>query len=221
MALSAIFIQVELPTVIGLATSKATRPSSDLPELVDPTKRLNNPPPMSIYTMKQTRLEGHNMPLHAATDPFPLFPEQPWHTRVPFKIDVRKLLEVLDRTSELPVIAWCHDNFPLVYVIFISDCTEIASRETALRTPSGRLWNFRTTAVMQGRCTEGRALKALDGREHLSMVTCRGGTFYSSKKKKRGSVLAKRPYETPVMKHFLNDRMFFVESISTQIQKIA
>ncbi|GAT21096.1 LPXTG-motif cell wall anchor domain protein [Aspergillus luchuensis] len=30
---------------------------------------------MSIYTMEQTRLEEHDMPLHAATDPFPLFPE--------------------------------------------------------------------------------------------------------------------------------------------------
>lgn len=86
--------------------------------IIRPSKATEQLTPRSIYTMEQIGLEGHVMPLHAATDPFPLFPETAmvkriWsrssirsfcpnrHTHVPFRIDVRKLLEVLDRTSEV------------------------------------------------------------------------------------------------------------------------
>ncbi|KAI3008005.1 hypothetical protein CBS147346_2946 [Aspergillus niger] len=88
MAPSATFIDVEPPTVIGPATKKATRPSSDLPqsliqgakiakrESFDPAKHLNYQPPRSIYTMEQIGLKGHGISPHAATEPFPLFTEE-------------------------------------------------------------------------------------------------------------------------------------------------
>lgn len=87
MAPQAIFIQVKLPTIIEPATNKATRPSYDLPwslilgakiakwESFDLASKTEQLTPRSIYTMEQIGLEGHGMPLHAATDPFPLFPE--------------------------------------------------------------------------------------------------------------------------------------------------
>ncbi|KAL5002163.1 hypothetical protein BDV10DRAFT_202991 [Aspergillus recurvatus] len=88
MAPSASFIEVEPPTVIGPATKKATRPSSELPqsliqaakvakrEAFDPSKHLNFQPPKTIHTMEQIGLKGHGISPHAATEPFPLFTQE-------------------------------------------------------------------------------------------------------------------------------------------------
>ncbi|KAL6238581.1 hypothetical protein BDW75DRAFT_201037 [Aspergillus navahoensis] len=88
MAPSASFIDVEPPTVIGPATKKAMRPSSELPqsliqgakvakrEAFNPPKHLNFHPPKTIYTMEQIGLNGHGISPHAATEPFPLFTQE-------------------------------------------------------------------------------------------------------------------------------------------------
>lgn len=88
MAPSAIFDDVEPPTVIGPATKKATRPSNQLPQsLVDdarisnkdtfePERHLRFEPPSKIHTMEEIGLKGHGISPHAATEPFPLFTEE-------------------------------------------------------------------------------------------------------------------------------------------------
>ncbi|KAJ5337831.1 hypothetical protein N7452_004559 [Penicillium brevicompactum] len=79
--------------------------------------------------------------------------------------------------DELPAVSWHYDSFPFVCVTMLSDCTEMVGGETALRTPSGEIMKVRgpamgTAVVMQGRYIEHQALKALGGRERISMVTC-------------------------------------------------
>ncbi|KAL3493274.1 hypothetical protein BJX62DRAFT_235351 [Aspergillus germanicus] len=79
--------------------------------------------------------------------------------------------------QELPAVAWHYDSFPFVCVTMLSDCTGMVGGETALRMPNGEIMKVRgpamgTAVVMQGRYIEHQALKALGGRERISMVTC-------------------------------------------------
>ncbi|KZZ94180.1 hypothetical protein AAL_05147 [Moelleriella libera RCEF 2490] len=74
-------------------------------------------------------------------------------------------------------VAWHYDSFPFVCVVMLSDCTGMLGGETALRTASGEILKVRgpamgTAVVLQGRYIEHQALKALGGRERISMVTC-------------------------------------------------
>ncbi|SPO07041.1 uncharacterized protein DNG_09735 [Cephalotrichum gorgonifer] len=79
--------------------------------------------------------------------------------------------------NDLPAFAWHYDSFPFVCVVMLSDCTDMIGGETALRTAHGDILKVRgpamgTAVVMQGRYIEHQALKALGGRERISMVTC-------------------------------------------------
>ncbi|PWY87287.1 hypothetical protein BO94DRAFT_517154 [Aspergillus sclerotioniger CBS 115572] len=79
--------------------------------------------------------------------------------------------------DELSAVAWHYDSFPFVCVTMLSDCTDMVGGETALRTATGEIMKARgpamgTAVVMQGRYIEHQALKALGGRERISMVTC-------------------------------------------------
>ncbi|RAH68480.1 uncharacterized protein BO66DRAFT_377416 [Aspergillus aculeatinus CBS 121060] len=72
--------------------------------------------------------------------------------------------------------AWHYDSFPFVCVTMLSDCSDMVGGETAIRTPAGQIKKIRgpargTAVVMQGRYIEHQALKALGGRERISMVT--------------------------------------------------
>ncbi|KAE8159766.1 hypothetical protein BDV40DRAFT_290629 [Aspergillus tamarii] len=84
-----------------------------------------------------------------------------------------KTVDVEDRTS---AVAWHYDSFPFVCVTMLSDCTGMVGGETALRRPDGHIMKVRgpamgTAVVLQGRYIEHQALKALGGRERISMVT--------------------------------------------------
>ncbi|KAI5460367.1 hypothetical protein BGZ63DRAFT_358641 [Mariannaea sp. PMI_226] len=77
----------------------------------------------------------------------------------------------------LSTVAWHYDSFPFVCVTMLSDCTDMVGGETALRTASGEIKKVRgpamgTAVILQGRYIEHQALKALGGRERISMVTC-------------------------------------------------
>ncbi|KAE8340718.1 hypothetical protein BDV24DRAFT_151835 [Aspergillus arachidicola] len=61
-------------------------------------------------------------------------------------------------------VAWHYDSFPFVCVTMLSDCTGMVGGETALRRPDGYIMKVRGPAMDQ-------ALKALGGRERISMVT--------------------------------------------------
>ncbi|KAL2865205.1 uncharacterized protein BJX67DRAFT_389438 [Aspergillus lucknowensis] len=78
--------------------------------------------------------------------------------------------------DNVPAFAWHYDSFPFVCVTMLSDCTEMVGGETAIRLPSGEIKKVRGPAmgyavVMQGRYLEHQALKALGGRERITMVT--------------------------------------------------
>ncbi|KAJ5081571.1 hypothetical protein NUU61_009835 [Penicillium alfredii] len=78
--------------------------------------------------------------------------------------------------NDPPAFAWHYDSFPFVCVTMLSDCTGMVGGETAIRTPSGEILKIRgpamgTAVVMQGRYIEHQALKAMGGRERISMVT--------------------------------------------------
>ncbi|KAL4897263.1 hypothetical protein BDV59DRAFT_198668 [Aspergillus ambiguus] len=77
---------------------------------------------------------------------------------------------------ETSAFAWHYDSFPFVCVTMLSDCSDMVGGETAIRTPSGEIKKIRgpgmgTAVVMQGRYIEHQALKALGGRERITMVT--------------------------------------------------
>lgn len=79
--------------------------------------------------------------------------------------------------DRLSAFAWHYDSFPFVCIIMLSDCEGMVGGETALRMPSGKTMKVRgpamgTAVVMQGRYIEHQALKAMGGRERISMVTC-------------------------------------------------
>ncbi|KAE8152974.1 hypothetical protein BDV25DRAFT_150229 [Aspergillus avenaceus] len=78
--------------------------------------------------------------------------------------------------QEVSSVAWHYDSFPFVCVTMISNCEGMIGGETALRTATGDIMKVRgpamgTAVVMQGRYIEHQALKALGGRERISMVT--------------------------------------------------
>ncbi|KAL4757016.1 uncharacterized protein BDW70DRAFT_153700 [Aspergillus foveolatus] len=92
------------------------------------------------------------------------------------KSNVEEVVQLVN-DNELPAVAWHYDSFPFVCVTMLSDCTGMVGGETALRMPSGEIMKVRgpamgTAVVMQGRYIEHQALKALGGRERISMVTC-------------------------------------------------
>ncbi|KAJ5116282.1 hypothetical protein N7456_000630 [Penicillium angulare] len=164
--------------------------------------------------------------------------------------------------NDLPAVAWHYDSFPFVCVTMLSDCTGMVGGETALRTPDGEIKKVRgpamgTAVVMQGRYIEHQALKALGGRERISMVTCfraksplvkdetvlvgvRGISDISQlytqyteyrleileerirhqMKKEREREIAKRPFNIPEIKTFLNRQKLFIESMLTEIQEL-
>ncbi|KAH7142075.1 hypothetical protein EDB81DRAFT_691542 [Dactylonectria macrodidyma] len=72
--------------------------------------------------------------------------------------------------------SWHYDSFPFVCVTMLSDCTGMTGGETALRTGTGEIMKARgpdmgTAVILQGRYIEHAALKALGGRERISMIT--------------------------------------------------
>ncbi|OQU96061.1 hypothetical protein CLAIMM_02197 [Cladophialophora immunda] len=76
----------------------------------------------------------------------------------------------------LPAFAWHYDSYPFVCVTMLSDCTGMIGGETALKTGTGEIMKVRgpamgTAVVMQGRYINHQALKALGGRERISMIT--------------------------------------------------
>ncbi|RAK81574.1 uncharacterized protein BO72DRAFT_368766 [Aspergillus fijiensis CBS 313.89] len=76
----------------------------------------------------------------------------------------------------LPAFAWHRDSYPFVCVTMLSDCTGMTGGETALKTASGEIMKVRgpvmgTAVVMQGRYIEHQALKAVGGRERITMIT--------------------------------------------------
>ncbi|KAF7595572.1 hypothetical protein BBP40_005607 [Aspergillus hancockii] len=78
--------------------------------------------------------------------------------------------------EEISSVAWHYDSYPFVCVTMISDCNGMIGGETILRTANGGLKKVRgpsmgTAVVMQGRYIEHQALKALRGRERITMVT--------------------------------------------------
>ncbi|KAL4922002.1 hypothetical protein BDW62DRAFT_217849 [Aspergillus aurantiobrunneus] len=78
--------------------------------------------------------------------------------------------------NDKPAFAWHFDSFPFVCVVMLSDCTEMVGGETAIKMPTGEVKKVRGpdmgyAVVMQGRYLEHQALKALGGRERISMVT--------------------------------------------------
>ncbi|RAL10966.1 uncharacterized protein BO97DRAFT_471274 [Aspergillus homomorphus CBS 101889] len=78
--------------------------------------------------------------------------------------------------DSMPAFAWHHDSYPFVCVTMLSDCEGMVGGETAVKTGNGEVLKFRgplmgTAVVMQGRYIEHQALKALGGRERISMVT--------------------------------------------------
>ncbi|RAH69890.1 uncharacterized protein BO66DRAFT_452487 [Aspergillus aculeatinus CBS 121060] len=81
-----------------------------------------------------------------------------------------------DDDDSVPAFAWHHDSYPFVCVTMLSDCEGMVGGETAVKTANGEVLKFRgplmgTAVVMQGRYIEHQALKAIGGRERISMVT--------------------------------------------------
>ncbi|KAL4884846.1 hypothetical protein BJY04DRAFT_232370 [Aspergillus karnatakaensis] len=78
--------------------------------------------------------------------------------------------------DNVPAFAWHYDSFPFVCVTMLSDCTNMVGGETAISLPSGEVKKVRGPAmgysvVMQGRYLKHQALKAMGGRERITMVT--------------------------------------------------
>ncbi|KAK3191305.1 hypothetical protein K4F52_002515 [Lecanicillium sp. MT-2017a] len=78
--------------------------------------------------------------------------------------------------DEASAFAWHYDSYPFVCVTMLSDCTGMVGGETAVKTGTGEVLKVRgpamgTAVVMQGRYIYHQALKALGGRERISMIT--------------------------------------------------
>ncbi|OJJ70267.1 hypothetical protein ASPBRDRAFT_129489 [Aspergillus brasiliensis CBS 101740] len=78
--------------------------------------------------------------------------------------------------DDTPAFAWHFDSFPFVCVLMLSDCSSMVGGETAIKLPNGSIKKVRGPAqgyavVMQGRYLEHQALKAVGGRERITMVT--------------------------------------------------
>ncbi|KAM5354745.1 hypothetical protein ACJ41O_001392 [Fusarium nematophilum] len=81
-----------------------------------------------------------------------------------------------DMNDNLSTVAWHYDSFPFVCVVMLSDASDMVGGETAVRTPSGEIMKVRgpsmgTAVILQGRYIEHQALKALGGRERITLVT--------------------------------------------------
>ncbi|KAI1735033.1 hypothetical protein F4680DRAFT_436717 [Xylaria scruposa] len=81
-----------------------------------------------------------------------------------------------DQLDESSTVHWHYDSYPFVCVVMLSDCAGMIGGETALRIPGGGIEKVRgpamgTAVVMQGRYIEHQVLKAIGGRERISMVT--------------------------------------------------
>ncbi|KAG8410364.1 hypothetical protein J3459_017176 [Metarhizium acridum] len=78
--------------------------------------------------------------------------------------------------DQVSAVAWHYDSFPFVCVTMVSDCTNMAGGETAIKLPGGEIRKVRgpsmgTAVVMQGRYIYHQALKAFGCRERIAMVT--------------------------------------------------
>ncbi|PLB54904.1 hypothetical protein P170DRAFT_483704 [Aspergillus steynii IBT 23096] len=87
---------------------------------------------------------------------------------------IDQMVDVKDDNTA--AFGWHYDSFPFVCVAMLSDCTHMVGGETAVQLPSGDIKKFRGPAmgyavVMQGRYLQHQALKAIGGRERISMVT--------------------------------------------------
>ncbi|EIT72342.1 hypothetical protein Ao3042_01397 [Aspergillus oryzae 3.042] len=143
--------------------------------------------------------------------------------------------------EELPAVAWHYDSFPFVCVTMLSDCTGMVGGETALRTPSGDIMKVRGPAM--GRYIEHQALKALGGRERISMTVLVGVrgisdlselyTQYTEyrlelleerlrlkQKEERRRVVAKRPFDIADIRQFLKEQKAFLESMLEEIIEV-
>ncbi|PYH79803.1 hypothetical protein BO82DRAFT_287824 [Aspergillus uvarum CBS 121591] len=69
-----------------------------------------------------------------------------------------------------PAFAWHHDSYPFVCVTMLSDCEGMVGGETAVKTANGEVLKFRGPLMVR-RYIEHQALKAIGGRERISMVT--------------------------------------------------
>ncbi|KZF24973.1 hypothetical protein L228DRAFT_236122 [Xylona heveae TC161] len=74
------------------------------------------------------------------------------------------------------VTNWHFDHYPFVCVVMLSDVSNMAGGETAIKTAEGEVHKIRgpqmgCAAVMQGRYINHQALAAQGGRERISMVT--------------------------------------------------
>ncbi|KAJ5093547.1 hypothetical protein N7456_009408 [Penicillium angulare] len=78
--------------------------------------------------------------------------------------------------KDLSTFPWHYDSYPFVCVTMLSDCSEMAGGETAVKLSNGDIVKVRgpamgTCVVMQGRYIEHAALQAFGGAERISMVT--------------------------------------------------
>ncbi|RSL62900.1 hypothetical protein CEP54_005538 [Fusarium duplospermum] len=155
--------------------------------------------------------------------------------------------------DNLSSVAWHYDSFPFVCVVMMSDCTGMVGGETAVRKPNGEVIKSADLA----RYIEHQALKALGGRERITMVTSlrpkspfirdesvltgvRGisnldelyhqYTEYrleileerlrAKSKEERKLALAKKKYDIPAMRHFLQEQRAFIDSMLTEIVEV-
>ncbi|KAL4862192.1 hypothetical protein BDV12DRAFT_207365 [Aspergillus spectabilis] len=119
----------------------------------------------------------------AGIDLIPVFDYEIANINVAIKDDDTKTQTPTNGTAKpavnddnVPAFAWHYDSFPFVCVTMLSDCTEMVGGETAISLPSGEIKKVRGPAmgysvVMQGRYLKHQALKALGGRERITMVT--------------------------------------------------
>ncbi|KAL2672639.1 hypothetical protein Neosp_013352 [[Neocosmospora] mangrovei] len=182
-------------------------------------------------------------------------------TNAEISIGENKLRDGADNDN-LSSVAWHYDSFPFVCVVMMSDCTGMVGGETAVRKPNGEVIKVRgpstgTAVILQGRYIEHQALKALGGRERITMVTAlrpkspfirdesvltgvRGisnldelyhqYTEYrleileerlrAKSKEERKLALAKKKYDIPAMRHFLEEQRAFIDSMLTEIVEI-
>ncbi|KAM0426507.1 hypothetical protein ACHAPT_008198 [Fusarium lateritium] len=176
-------------------------------------------------------------------------------------IGENKLRDGADNDN-LSSVAWHYDSFPFVCVVMMSDCTGMVGGETAVRKPNGDVIKVRgpstgTAVILQGRYIEHQALKALGGRERITMVTSlrpkspfvrdesvltgvRGisnldelyhqYTEYrleileerlrAKSKEERKLALAKKKYDIPAMRHFLEEQRSFIDSMLTELVEV-
>ncbi|KAF4471287.1 hypothetical protein FALBO_1796 [Fusarium albosuccineum] len=164
--------------------------------------------------------------------------------------------------DNLSSVAWHYDSFPFVCVVMMSDCTGMVGGETAVRKPNGEIIKVRgpstgTAVILQGRYIEHQALKALGGRERITMVTSlrpkspfvrdesvltgvRGISnldelyhqyseyrleileerLRACSKHERKLALAKKKFDIPGMRSFLEEQRAFIDSMLTELVEV-